>query len=245
MPWKKMRLRGDDVFARVDDSGALVADSGRVEIRYRAGASKPYRASARNLEPASDTTVFPDAHCSDETATAPAEKPAHSKRAEAKPTKASHASMTDEVIVYADGACTGNPGPCGLGVVWIDRGKRTERSEFLGHGTNNIAELMAVRRAVEAIDDVHRPIAVHTDSQYAIGVLTKGWKAKANGTLIEELRDILRERAHVRFVHVRGHAGVPLNERADQLARESVETRKTVEKVVHDPATARRSTGHA
>jgi ribonuclease HI len=88
-------------------------------------------------------------------------------------------------------------------------------------------------------------MAIHTDSQYSIGVLSKGWKAKANAALIEELRDMLRERPHVRFVHVRGHSGIPLNERADRLARDAVETGKTVETLVHDPDKSQRSSGHA
>src|SRR4029079_17706326 len=73
-----------------------------------------------------------------------------------------------QVIAYADGACTGNPGPAGLGVMIIDGPRRIELSEYLGQGTNNIAELTAILRAIgEVPEDV--PMTVYTDSQYAIG----------------------------------------------------------------------------
>jgi len=71
------------------------------------------------------------------------------------------------------------------------------------------------------------PAVIHTDSQYAIGVLTKGWKAKANAALITDIRDMLKERRGVRFVYVRGHAGIPLNERADELARRAISSGQT------------------
>jgi ribonuclease HI len=67
---------------------------------------------------------------------------------------------------------------------------------------------------------------VHTDSQYAIGVLQKGWKAKANQELVARVRAVLATR-DVRLVYVPGHSGVPLNERADELARESILARRT------------------
>jgi ribonuclease HI len=127
-------------------------------------------------------------------------------------------------IVYTDGACTGNPGPAGLGVVVLREKGRVERSEYLGNGTNNIAELTAIQRALEMTEG---PVVIHTDSQYAIGVLTKGWKAKANTALIEGIRGLLGRRSGVRFVYVRGHAGVPLNERADELARMAISTGQT------------------
>jgi ribonuclease HI len=65
-------------------------------------------------------------------------------------------------------------------------------------------------------------VAIHTDSKYAIGVLTLGWKAKANQELIDRTREACLRAATVRLVYVPGHAGVPMNERADELAREAV-----------------------
>ncbi len=62
-----------------------------------------------------------------------------------------------------------------------------------------------------------------TDSKYAIGVLTKGWKAKVNQELIARTRQVLAGRS-LKLVYVPGHSGVPMNERADELAREAVRT---------------------
>jgi ribonuclease HI len=68
---------------------------------------------------------------------------------------------------------------------------------------------------------------IYTDSQYTIGVVQKGWKAKANQALVAELREALKARPATRLAYVPGHAGVLLNERADALAREAVSGRKT------------------
>ena len=65
-------------------------------------------------------------------------------------------------------------------------------------------------------------IVVHTDSQYAIGVLQKGWKAKVNQELVATTKRARGRRAGAQLVYVPGHSGVPLNERADELAREAV-----------------------
>ena len=70
-----------------------------------------------------------------------------------------------------------------------------------------------------------RALLVHTDSQYSVGVLQKGWKAKANVELIQSIRQALGRRSRTRLVYTPGHAGVELNERADRLARMAVSTR--------------------
>jgi ribonuclease HI len=103
-------------------------------------------------------------------------------------------------------------------------GKTHEGLEYLGMATNNVAELTAILRAVEWLPQGAGAAVVHTDSQYAIGVLQKGWKAKANGELVAKAKLAVTER-QARLVYVPGHAGVPLNERADALAREAIATR--------------------
>lgn len=211
MPWRAVLLRGTRVYARCDEAGILTQPGGRVEIRYRANDGKAYRAAARNLELIADEALLPDEHCSDAA-------PVVTQREGELPPPLS----AGDIVAYTDGACSGNPGPAGLGVVLIEEGKRRELSEFLGVGTNNIAELTAILRALEHLGRASAPVVMHTDSQYAIGVLTKGWKAKANRQLIAELKERMRNFPRLRFVYVRGHAGVPLNERADELARAAV-----------------------
>ena len=129
------------------------------------------------------------------------------------------------LVAYTDGACSFNPGPAGLGVVFIHDDIEWELSEFLGEGTNNIAELTAVLRAVERAEGA--PIRIHTDSTYAIGILQKGWRAKANQQLVGHIRDTLAANGSVELVHVRGHSGDPLNERADALAVRAVREQRT------------------
>ena len=207
--WLKHRLRDADVWAKVDDKGALVTDrDGRVEVVYKmAPGSKVYRAGARNL-------VAVDGE-------QPIEIEA-TKEAKA----ATGAPPPDAIHVWTDGACTGNPGPAGLGVVIVDGTQHTEISEYLGEGTNNIAELMAILRGLERVPDKARPTVVYSDSQYSIGLLTLGWKAKKNIELVEELRELCRLFKDLRFVKVAGHAGIPLNERVDELARDAIVKRR-------------------
>jgi ribonuclease HI len=205
------RLRDGEVWAKVDDTGALVTDrDGRVEVVYKAVAdAKVYRAGARNLVALGGEPVEIAAAAVASVAAA-----------------ASPADPGNAIHVWTDGACTGNPGPAGLGVVIVDGGQREEVSEFLGDGTNNIAELTAILRGLEKIVDRKRPVIVYSDSQYSIGLLTKPWKAKANKELVEELRGLCRTFRDLRFVKVPGHAGVPLNERCDQLARAAITRRR-------------------
>jgi len=226
MPWVRAEIRGASVLARCDDGGELRVEKGRVEIRYNASSEKAYRAGVGNLSVSEGGEVLPDSHCAEAKEPAPKAK----KKAKSKSKKATGAPpptepVGDEVVAYCDGACSGNPGPSGLGAVLIWDGGRRELSEYLGHGTNNTAELTAIMRVAQGTPDASRPLRIYTDSSYSIGVLTKGWKAKANKELIAEAKSALRGVEDVELFYVKGHAGIELNERADELARESVEER--------------------
>jgi len=219
MPWIEATLRGQRVLARARDDGKLAEEGGRVEIRYKPNDGKSYRAAARNLEVAGDAKLHPDETCAPVTTKAEGPRAANVQPA--------HSAPADAGIAYTDGACSGNPGPAGSGVVLVaPGGKMHEGLEYLGEATNNVAELTAILRAVEWIPPDARAIVVHTDSQYAIGVLQKGWKAKANGELVARAKRTVAERG-ARLVYVPGHQGVALNERADELAREAVTTRSS------------------
>ena len=82
-------------------------------------------------------------------------------------------------------------------------------------------------RALQSLPDPTRPVHILTDSQYTIGVLTKNWKAKANVELIATIKDTLAGVGRYAFTHVRGHAGVALNERADALANQAMDTQQS------------------
>ena len=221
-----MKFKGGVVWVRADHAGRPVTDeSGRAEMKYRETDDKSYRPFAGNLSP-DDGGGAPAAAARPATASARKPRPRPTNGAGASPS----ASASGVLELWTDGACSGNPGPMGIGVVAIDGSKRREVSEYLGVGTNNIAELTAIERALDAADDATgndrgRRMRIYTDSAYSIGVLSKGWKAKANQELVARIKRRLASYPYVEFVKVSGHAGIPENERCDELARDAVERR--------------------
>lgn len=125
----------------------------------------------------------------------------------------------NQITIYADGACSGNPGPAGIGVVLISGGHRKEISRHIGQGTNNIAEFTAAVEGLRALKDRGKcEVTLYTDSQLVVGMLS-GWKARANLGLVSEMRKLASECASFKAVHIRGHNGDPVNERCDELAK--------------------------
>jgi ribonuclease HI len=141
------------------------------------------------------------------------------------------------VVIYTDGACKGNPGPGGWGVLMKSGHTHKELHGGEATTTNNRMELTAVIRALEALK---RPCAVtlYMDSQYVLKGITEwlpGWKAKGwrtaskqpvkNVDLWQRLDDLLAHSGHViDWRWVRGHNGDPGNERADELANLGVQS---------------------
>ncbi len=126
------------------------------------------------------------------------------------------------VVVYTDGACSGNPGAGGWAyrIEWPD-GTVEEAAGAEPATTNNREELKAVREALRAIrariDGDHRwRIVVRTDSLGVINWLTRKWKRNKNLDLFPTIDPLVDERVH--FEHVRGHSGDPGNDRVDELA---------------------------
>lgn len=244
MGWVEARLRGQKVLARANADGSLQSEGGRVEIRYRAADARAYRAGERNLEVPAGASVLPDDHCVPAEAGDEKAAKAKSDGAAAPRSGRARAGMPTKLdaakngvapvpegswVAYCDGACSGNPGPAGLGLVVVapDGSVAAEGYEYLGSATNNVGELTAILRVLEAVPNDGKPLYVHTDSQYSIGVLSKGWKAKANGELVARVKEALGARPKTTLVYVPGHVGVTLNERADELAREAVSRRAT------------------
>ncbi len=144
--------------------------------------------------------------------------------------------MLSKIEIYTDGACKGNPGPGGWGVLM--RAGEIERELFGGERetTNNRMEMTAV---IEALAALKRPCAVtlHLDSQYVLKGITEwlpGWKAKGwktaskqpvkNVDLWQKLDAAVQQGGHtIDWRWVKGHAGHPGNERADALANKGVE----------------------
>lgn len=114
--------------------------------------------------------------------------------------------------IYCDGSCLENPGFMGIGV--FIPSTDTAVSLPLGEGTNQQAELLAL---IHALDHAEPGDVIFSDSRYALG-MAGGWKAKANKDLVEQLRRQLAAHPGVSLKWVKGHAGNPPQERADQLA---------------------------
>ena len=137
------------------------------------------------------------------------------------------------VVVYTDGACSGNPGPGGWGAILTHGTHRKELSGGEPETTNNRMELMAAISALEALKG-RCTVELYTDSNYVkdgIGKWIHGWKKNGwktadkkpvkNAELWQRL-EAARARHHVSWHWVKGHAGHPENERADELAREGM-----------------------
>jgi ribonuclease HI len=121
-------------------------------------------------------------------------------------------------VAYADGSCIGNPGPGGWGVLLIEAdGSTRELSGFERSTTNNRMEITAAIQALRAFPH-STELTLHSDSQYLVKTMTLGWKRRENLDLWRELdKEVAHRKVHWEWV--RGHAGDPLNDRADELAR--------------------------
>ncbi len=136
--------------------------------------------------------------------------------------------------IFTDGACSGNPGPGGWGVLIIDGNERRELNGGEPETTNNRMEMLAAIEAIKATGN--SPITIHTDSQYlknGINTWIHGWKRNGWKTASKKpvknkdlwvALDALAEGRQIEWRWVKGHDGHPGNERADELARLGIVT---------------------
>jgi len=143
--------------------------------------------------------------------------------------------MTEKntVVIYTDGACSGNPGPGGWGSVLMYNGHRREMSGGEQETTNNRMEMMAVIRSLETLKRPCKAV-IYTDSVYVMKGMTewleawkaRGWKTAGrkpvkNVELWKRLEQAINGH-NVQWKWVKGHSGVPENERADELATAAI-----------------------
>ncbi len=146
-------------------------------------------------------------------------------------------ASTEPVDIFTDGACSGNPGPGGWGAILRYNGVEKELSGGEPETTNNRMEMMAAIAALEALKRPAR-VRLHTDSTYLKDGITKwihAWKARGwktagkkpvkNQDLWQRLETAI-EPHEVTWFWVKGHAGHPENERADELARDAIGARR-------------------
>jgi ribonuclease HI len=204
--WKRMCFKNNKVWVAVDAAGDLLVDKGRVLIKYQLDQPHEYRVGRQSVVDLDAPTA---------SAAAPSAKP---RRFRPLDRPAKPADDPRAIHIYTDGASSGNPGPAGIGVVLIFGPHKKTISRFIGRATNNIAELTAIKAGLEAVKNRDMPVVVYTDSSYALGVLSKGWKARSNSDLVAQIRQLIDDFPRLRFVKVAGHAGLPENEEADRLA---------------------------
>lgn len=146
----------------------------------------------------------------------------------------------DTIIIYTDGACTGNPGKGGYGAVIIDGDRREELAGGYKLTTNNRMEMMGAIAALESLKS-NSKVKLHSDSKYIVDAVIKGWAKKwqANGwrrnakemaknpDLWQELLDLCKIH-DVEFIWVKAHAGIVENERCDRLAVDAAHGRDLI-----------------
>ena len=142
----------------------------------------------------------------------------------------------EEVTIYTDGACSGNPGPGGWGAMLMYKGNKKEISGGKENTTNNVMELKAV---IEGLKLLKFPckVKLYSDSAYVVngfnqkwiyGWIKNGWKNSSkepvkNKELWQELYDLTKVH-EVEFIKVKGHADNEYNNRCDELARNAIKT---------------------
>lgn len=140
----------------------------------------------------------------------------------------------EEVIIYTDGACSGNPGPGGWGSILMYKENKKEISGGKKDTTNNVMELTAVIEALKLLKFKCK-VSVYSDSAYVVnafnqkwiyGWMKNGWKNASkepvkNKELWEELYELTKEH-EVTFIKVKGHSDNEFNNRCDEMAREEV-----------------------
>jgi ribonuclease HI len=207
-----MFFKNQKVWVAKDDKDALVTRGNRVLVKYRKDQEQEYWVNPENL--------------SAQESAQPAAKP---RKPAPKALAPDFEHGENTLVIHTDGASSGNPGPSGIGAVFRWGSHEKEISEPIGNTTNNVAELTAIYRALGEVKKTDVPVRLYTDSQYALGVLSLGWKAKKNEALIRSIRQIMKGFSDLRLIRVKGHADDPENCRADELAREAISGKRNRE----------------
>ena len=142
--------------------------------------------------------------------------------------------MNEKVIIYTDGACSGNPGPGGWGAILMYKGAKKEISGGMKETTNNIMEITAVIEALKCLK-IESDVQVYSDSAYTVNSFNQGWiynwmkngwktagkDPVKNKELWQELYALTKIHK-VEFIKVKGHADNEFNNRCDEMAREAI-----------------------
>ena len=142
--------------------------------------------------------------------------------------------MEEKIIIYTDGACSGNPGPGGWGTILMYKGIKKEISGNMKDTTNNIMEITAVIEGLKQLKK-QSEVQIYSDSSYVVNAfkqgwiynwIKKGWKTASgenvkNKELWQELYSLTKIHK-VEFIKVKGHSDNEFNNRCDEMAREAI-----------------------
>ena len=216
--WKRMKFKKNKVWLNTDNNGMPIVKNGKVLIKYQLKQDYEYWVNKDNVNPI-------DSREDNKKVSNKKSQSKTSKKKALKLEKEPLAEQDDMIQIYTDGASSGNPGHAGIGVLLRYGSHEKEISKHIGVATNNIAELEAIRVALLELTRTDLPVQIFTDSTYAYGVLTLGWKVKKNVELVQSIKSIIPKFSRLKFYKVKGHAGIDGNERADYLATSGIGTK--------------------
>lgn len=212
-----MRFKGNKVWLATNINNKPMSKNGKVLIKYQLEQDHEYWVHANSVQPLN--TVNDKMHVKGKK-----KNPSISNRAagQSGPGRQTDFNSPDTIYVYTDGASSGNPGHSGIGVFFKYKSKEKELSKYIGIATNNIAELEAIKAGLLELKNTDKPVRLFTDSNYAYGLLTLGWKARKNIHIVQSIKKIILQFKDLKFIKVKGHAGDKGNEKADALATSAI-----------------------
>jgi len=217
--WQRRQFKGNKVWLMVDENGNPIVRDNKVLIKYNLNQDYEYWVHAQSV-----TVIDPSRL---KRKSSPEKRRQNKKNSSVQVTSSYETAVQQgAVVIFTDGASSGNPGPSGIGVVMRHGKNEKEISQAIGMATNNIAELEAIRAGLAALKNTHLPVRIFTDSTYAQGVLSLGWKAKKNTALVQAIRRLMGQFDDIELIKVPGHSGIADNERADRLAVAGVRKNK-------------------
>jgi len=224
-PWKRMRFKNNKVWVATGEDGIPVTKKGKVLIKYQLDQDYEYWIHEESIKSIDEKATENQRRKKG----SPRRKKKIKRKNEAgkKNERPDETLYNDAICIYTDGASSGNPGPSGIGIFMCYHENEMEISKYIGTAKNNIAELEAIRTGLMKVKKPDLPIRIFTDSSYAYGVLTLGWKARKNREIIESTKKLISKFRDLEIIKVKGHAGNKGNERADFLATSAVTKAKT------------------
>lgn len=217
--WKRMRFKHNKVWLAINQDGKPVVKNGKVLIKYQLDQDHEYWVNQKNVKTIESTKIEGNSH-----QRKASRKSFSIKQETASGHKINHAEIdnSDTICIYTDGASAGNPGPSGIGIVLRFGKHEKEISKYIGIATNNIAELEAIRTGLLQLKNTELPVRIFTDSSYALGVLSLGWKARKNKDIVRSIKKAISNFKDIKLIKVKGHVGIEDNERADFLATSAI-----------------------